>query len=280
MAQYRELAANACTLGILLVDPTIAEGFPIWGGYRNLDECPSMTQHASVGPPRTSTFEDIIHYTSALSPEEIINIGRDPRLLFRKTLLLVCAEWYTLVKYATTRLTQLEWELENPELQGKNGGLQATIKKLHSWRRRLPIFRVLVSEALEKVIKRETFMCSTENHVADLRRDFEILMARIETLKSRADGIMAVVTAVMTIEESKKAVEQNRSLARLTWLAVTFVPLSFVASLFSMNGDLSSLVSSFRTFFAVAIPLAAVVLFLTRFANLDFRMRWKGNFRD
>lgn len=239
-----------------------------------------MTQHASAGPPRTSTFEDIIHYTSTLPPEEITNVAKDPRLLFKRTLLLVCAEWYTLVKYATTRLTQLEWELENPDLQGKNGGLQVTIKKLHSWRRRLPIFRVLVSEVLEKVIKRENFMCNPENHIADLRRDFEILMASIETLQVRADGIMAVVTAVMSIEESRKAVEQNRSLARLTWLAVTFVPLSFVASLFSMNSDLSSLTSTFRTFFAVAIPLAAVVLFLTRFANVGLGMRWRAIHRD
>jgi len=253
----------------------------MWGGFRNLDDCPSMTQQPlPAGPPRTSTFEDVIHYTSTLTREEIINVAKDPRLLFKKTLLLVCAEWYTLVKYATTRLTQLEWELENPDLQGDNGGLQVTIKKLHSWRRRLPIFRVLVSEVLEKVIRREDFMGSPENHIADLQHDVESLLSCIETLQVRADGIMAVVTAVMSIEESRKAVEQNRSLARLTWLAVTFVPLSFVTGLFSMNSNLSSLVSTFRIFLAVAIPLTAVVLFLTRFANVGFEMRWKERFRD
>lgn len=227
------------------------------------------------GPPRTSTFEDVIHYTSVLTPEEITSIAKDPRLLFKKTLMIVCAEWYTLVKYATTRLTQLEWEIENPDLQSEIGGLQITINKLHSWRRRFPIFRTLVLEVLEKVVERDNFVSSPENHVRDLQRDFKILLSNLEDLQLRADRIMAVVTAVMSIEESKKAFEQNRSLARLTWLAITFAPLSFITSLFSMNSDLSTLGATFRIFFAVALPLTAIVLFLTRFANTGLEIRWK-----
>ena len=263
------------------MDPTISEGFPIWGGYRNFVDCPSMTVlPVPKGPPRISTFEDIIHYTSTLTPEEIANIPKDPRLLFKKTLMIVCAEWHTLVKYATTRLTQLEWEIENPELLGNNGGLQVTIQKLHSWRRRFPIFGTLLSEMLEKVVRREDFMSSRENHVHDLQRDNEILLSRIQDLQIRADRIMSVVTAVMSIEESKKAFKQNRSLARLTWLAITFAPLSFITSLFSMNSELSTLVTTFRVFFAVALPLTAVVLLLTRFVNVGLEVRWKELVRD
>ena len=262
-----------------MVDPTISEGYPIWGGYRNLEDCPSMT-HIPIpdGPPRTSTFEDVIHYTRRLTSEEIMSIAKDPRLLFKKTLMVVCAEWSTLAKYATTRLTQLEWEIENPSLQGDNGGLQVTIQKLHNWRRRLPIFRTLVSEVLEKVIKRESFASGTENHVHDLQRDFEILLSNIEYLRDRADRIMAVVTAVMSIEESKKAFEQNRSLTRLTWLAITFAPLSFITGLFSMNSDISSLVQTLRTYFTVALPLTAMVLLLTRFANVSLKIGPRGIF--
>ena len=272
---------RALHLGILLVDPTISEGFPIWGGYRNLSDCPSMSvTHVPRGQPRSSTFEDVIHYTSTLSVEEITNIGKDPRLLFKKALMIICAEWYTLVKYATTRLTQLEWEIENSKIQGKNGGLQITIAKQHSWRRRLPIYRALVSELLEKVIKRKNFASYPENHVEDLQRDFEILLSDIQNLQVHADRIMTVVTAVMSIEESKKAYEQNRSLARLTWLAITFAPLSFTTGLFSMNSNLSTLVETFRVFFAVALPLTAMVLLLTRFANVGLERKWRKQIPD
>ena len=228
------------------------------------------------GPSRASAFEDIIHYTSALTPEEVASIPKDPRLLFKKTLMVVCAEWSTLVKYAITRLTQLEWEIENPDLQNNNGGLQVTIGKLHTWRRRSPIFRTLVLEVLENVVKREKFMASPENLVHDLQKDFEILLSNIDTLQLRADRIMSVVTAVMSIEESKKAFEQNRSLARLTWLAITFAPLSFITWLFSMNGELTTLVSTFKVYFAVALPLTALILLLTRFSNIGARIRSKA----
>ena len=227
------------------------------------------------GPPRTSTFEDVIHYTTALTSEEIVEIAEDPRLMFKKALMIVGAEWYTLAKYATTRLAQLEWEIENPDLQGENGGLEVTIGKLHSWRRRFPIFDALVSEVLEKVVKRENFGSGSKNHVQDLQKDFENLLSTNRNLQVRADRIMAVVTAVMSIEESKKAFEQNRSLARLTWLAITFAPLSFITSLFSMNSGLSTLVATFKIYFAVALPLTAMVLFLTRFANIGIEIRWK-----
>ena len=220
-----------------------------------------------LGPPRTSNFEDVIFYTSALTPEEINRIPEDPRILWKKSLLMVCTEYYTFAKYAATRVSQLEWEVENPNIQHGQGGLQVTIDKLHRWRRRFPVARRLLSDALEKVIKRQNVMGRTHNHVLDLQRDFEIILSKIEDLQLRADRVMNVVTAVMSIEESRKAVDQNRSLARLTWLAVTFVPLSFTSSLFSMNGDLSTLVGTFRIFFAVALPLTAVVLFITRFAR-------------
>ncbi|KAL2046375.1 hypothetical protein N7G274_001822 [Stereocaulon virgatum] len=255
-------------LGILLVDPTITEGFCIWGGYRNLQDCPSMTvDPIPQGPPRTSAFEDIIYWTSSLASKDIVNIARDPRVLFKQTLLIVCAEWYTLLKYATTRLAQLEWELENPQLQHSVGGLAVTINKLHGWRRRFPIFRTLISEVLEKVIKRDRFMSFPDNHLSDLKCDFDIILSDIEMLQTRADRIMAVVTATMSIEESQKANDQNRSLARLTWLAVTFVPLSFTSSLFSMNGDLASLRRSFWIFCAVALPMTAIVLLITALSD-------------
>jgi Mg2+ and Co2+ transporter CorA len=223
------------------------------------------------GPPRTSAFEDVIYWTSSLASEDIINIARDPRVLFKHTLLIVCAEWYTLVKYATTRLTQLEWELENPQLQHSVGGLEVTINKLHGWRRRFPIFRTLISEVLEKAIKRDHFTSFPDNHLSDLKRDFEIILSDIEMLQTRADRIMAVVTATMSIEESQKANDQNRSLARLTWLAVTFVPLSFTSSLFSMNGDLASLGRSFWIFCAVALPMTAIVLLITTLSDRTAR---------
>lgn len=266
---------------VLLVDPTITEGFQIWGGYRNLEDCPRMRTASSLsGPPRTSTFEDIVYWTSQLSLSEIQEIPQDPLMLFKKALMAVCAEWYTLLKYATTRLTQLEWELENPGLQHREGGLRTTIQKLHSWRRRLPIFRTLLLELLEKVVKQTSSRNITSppsaNCLTELQQDCENLAATIEQLQLRADRIMSVVTAVMSIDESKKAFQQNRSLARLTWLAVFFVPLTFMTGLFSMQADLTALGRTLWIYFSVATPLTAIALLVTRYGITAFD-QWRTN---
>ena len=191
-------------VGVLLLDPPIKSGFPIWGGYRQFGQDPSV--HIPVKQsPRTSGFEDTIYWISQLSEKEIQSIPQDPRILFKKPLFIVCAEWLTLLKYATTRLTQLEWEIENPDLRHQADGLNVTLSKLHSWRRRFPIFKTLVSEISSNVIHRHAFASATENNLCDLARDFEILLADLESLQTRAERIMSVVTAVMSIEESKKA---------------------------------------------------------------------------
>ena len=132
---------------------------------------------------------------------------------------------------------------------------------------------------LDKIIKREEFMGKPGNHLLDLQRDYEIILSAVEELLIRADRNMAVAMAVMSIEESKKAVEQNRSLTRLTWLAVIFVPLSFTASLFSMNADLLKLKHTLGIFFAVAVSLTELVLFVIRYAYVGFDVEWKQLFR-
>ena len=251
-------------LGILLIDPTISAGYPLWDGYRTLNDCPSMTEDSiSQGPPRTSIFEDTIYWIQSLNPEEITKIAQDPRILFKKTLLIVCAEWYTLIKYATTRLTQLEWELENPLLQT---GLEDSLQKLHTWRRRIPIFNTLLLDVLDKIVNRDTFAFGTANHIQDLRPDFEILSNDINRLIARANAIMATLTAVMSIEESKKAIQQNKSLTRLTWLAATFVPLTFLTGFFSMQPSIAELTQTIWIYFVAAVPLTAVALLTTRYA--------------
>lgn len=59
--------------------------------------------------------------------------------------------------------------------------------------------------------------------------------------------------------------EQNRNFARLTYLAVVFVPLPWVLSFFSMNPDIVSLSKTFWIYFVVSIPLTAIALLIAKY---------------
>ena len=247
--------------GVLLVDPSVTEGHPIWGGYNNLIPCPSIHSTPSPRGPRHSVFEETIYWLGELTTPEVRSLRQDPWLLLQKPLSIVCSEWILLIKYANTRFSQLEWEVEDPQLRHHRDGLAVTISKLHTWRRRFPIYKVMVSETLEKMVRRR------RGSLQALEKDFVILLAELDTLHERAEKMMSVVTAVLSIEESQKALQQNRSLGRLTYLAALFVPLSFISSFFSMNDDITRLHDTFWIYFVVAIPMTLLALLVTRYSR-------------
>ena len=70
------------------------------------------------------------------------------------------------------------------------------------------------------------------------------------------------------IISSRRAIQQNQNLERLTYLAVIFAPLAFLSSFFSMAADLGALRETFGVYFAVAAPLSAVVFLIVDFKRL------------
>ena len=253
-------------VAILLVDPSITEGLPIWSGYNNLIPCPSIHQDRYERRSRGSMLSETIHWLEQMSTNEIRSIPQDPRILCRMPLSIVCSEWIMLLRYANTRFSQLEWEVEDPDLRHKGVGLALTLESLHTWRRRFPIYKNILSEAMEKVIRREGFLYATRRSLKILEKDFELLLSNLDDLQSRADRMMSVVTAVLSIEESQKALQQNRSLGRLTYLAALFVPLSFISSFFSMSEDITKLNKTFWVYSVTALPLTVVALIITRYS--------------
>ncbi|KAL8691065.1 MAG: hypothetical protein Q9218_003627 [Villophora microphyllina] len=261
-------------VGIVLVDPPITKGFPLWGGYNSLASCPSMTERFVPRASKASVFEDTIYWLEEMTDEEVQSICRDPQALFLKPLSIICSEWILLIRYAKTRFSQLEWEVEDPYLRHRGQGLASTLEKLHTWRRRFPIYKSIVSEILEKSIRREGFLGCTGNTLRTLEKDYQMLLSDLNDLHDRSERMMSVVTAVLSIEESQKALEQNRSLGRLTYLAALFVPLSFISSFFAMSEDISKLKSTFWVYFATAVPVTVLALLATRYSH-NLNMIWK-----
>lgn len=255
-------------LGIMLVDPTISEGFPLWGGYENFDDCPSMKDFEMNNvqvPPRTSVFDETIFWTSSLSSDEVLALLDDSRLFIKKALFIVCAEWKTIINYLTTRLTQLEWELNDtkdiPSFRNPNG-LEKSLGSLNTWRRRMPVYQEWVSQTLSRVINPPLFQgkAAAPNGVAELADDFQGLEKGLTAVMNRADRIESAIASIISIEESKKATKLNTTATRLSYLVVIFVPLSWTSGFYSMTTDVALLKGTFWVYFATAIPLTLLAL--------------------
>jgi hypothetical protein len=256
-------------IGVLLVDPTIKEGYPLWGGYPNFEDCPSMNdtpQAPSVSPrPEISMFEDVISRITTMSAADIRALSKDPRLFVNKPLYIICAEWITVIKYLTTRMTQLEWELDNNPITPFQHpeGLDAALVSLNTWRRRIPYYYECLAEAMQRVVTAKSFMGQplTESALLPLKDDFEELQAGLKAVAERADRIQTAVSTSISITENKKAIELNRTATRLTYLAVIFVPLTWVSGLFSMQSNFGPALNTIIwQYFSVALPLTIAAL--------------------
>ncbi|KAF2260860.1 hypothetical protein CC78DRAFT_471907 [Lojkania enalia] len=227
-------ANDEVMVGIVLVDPTVEGGKPLWYGHVNWLLPPGM-EIANTNPIASDAtlFQEIIHWTETYPWFESAKRDTpiDTRIIAKPTLFTICAEWLVVCDYVKARLSQIEWELEKPSLFRSQGDhIDTSLKRLHTWRRVIPVFREMrVQRALDE-------------------------------LQSRVDRLSSVVTAEISIEDARRGLEENHNLARLTWLATIFIPLSYVSGLFSMAEDISTMRETFGWYFAAALPLTVIAM--------------------
>jgi Mg2+ and Co2+ transporter CorA len=104
----------------------------------------------------------------------------------------------------------------------------------------------------------------TDPTLDDIIPDFEHVLRNLEGLETRVDRLIDRCTGEMQLAAARQSLAESHNLARLTWLATIFVPPTFVTGLFSMNENIGSLVETFRTYFAAAVPVAIIALIISR----------------
>ncbi|KAH6960038.1 hypothetical protein BKA56DRAFT_701449 [Ilyonectria sp. MPI-CAGE-AT-0026] len=78
------------------------------------------------------------------------------------------------------------------------------------------------------------------------------------TLKTRVDILLEAYPQAVSVRESIVANKQAQQVGYLTSLATLFVPVSFIAAVFSMGGDYAAGQQSFYVFWAISLPIVVV----------------------
>lgn len=266
-------------IGILLLDPTISEGHPMWRKYRNWVRPPPMgsTLPKEGAPPGESFFGDFIYW--ACRPDVFAFDGSgnssSPICVPTQALLhLVCSEWLTMIDYIKTRLNQVDWEIAFPwDFLSKDDQIDRALTKLHQWRRVVPVYREMLADTFLRVFRETahpTKMQPTNDGESRLpsaldrlmhtdcinayKQDFSLVLSYMEEYQERIDRLTNVVTAVINMQDSRRGFKDNRNLQWLTWLATFFIPLSFVATMLSMSSDPYQLGESAKLWAEVSLP--------------------------
>ncbi|KAK4447210.1 hypothetical protein QBC34DRAFT_410097 [Podospora aff. communis PSN243] len=152
--------------------------------------------------------------------------------------------------------------------------------ELHRWRRRSrqSLYKLRLVEAF--VVHWQTMervMGSSENPSDAQQAD--LLLLDIKHIANRIDEYMRslelmapMATSLLQLMDSERSVSEAVNVRRLTYIALVFVPLSFVASIFSMGDDFAPGRPGFWVYFAVAIPMALVVLAFLKLDVLRLRL--------
>ncbi|KAI0200680.1 hypothetical protein F4808DRAFT_427487 [Astrocystis sublimbata] len=266
-------------VGILLLDPTLTKGFPLWRGRRTLWSTPKYGEAPPKGPPlqHDNLFEHFVfwaqqtHLFPNCRSEHVSKVHVPMQVLLH----FIASEWLTMSDYIKARLSQLDWEIVKPQFFGRGKkGVNDMLEKLHMWRRLVPLYREMITETIRHIDQFSGRMQEPVQHCEDAdeqhkhthmlishyKVDLVNVKSQLEEYQNRIDQITSVVTAVISIDNSRRGLQDNRNIGRLTWLATLFIPLSLVAGVLSMQDDVSSISGyTFKVYFGTAVPLSIVV---------------------
>ncbi|KAI0123836.1 hypothetical protein BJ170DRAFT_599032 [Xylariales sp. AK1849] len=248
-------------IGVLLVDPAITAGHPVWSGHRPPQNSPTPSQRQNMNDfsPMTSLFDDVLFHMTHLSTAEAKAMGSHSPLMVNGLVRIACSEWYLLVTYITARLAQIEQQIERPNSRPDSSKLDAAVAKLNDWRRRVLTYKSMVYDMQQKLCRKVDHDINSE---FSLQRDVEIIARHLESLYDRALRLFAVATTAQALQQDQRAIDANR-LGTVSTYFLIFAPLSLLSSILSMNDDLSVMAKTIWIYFCVAVPVMLMFYVLT-----------------
>lgn len=170
---------------------------------------------------------------------------------------IIAAEWVKYVDVMQECLISHEYRADDISALGK---FEMRLRELQSWRRRALLSQRKVQSIL---IRLESWKAANPNDTPLLQPliiDYQHISHHIDECARLLETTVPTVTSAVQIFEARRAFDETANITRLTILALIFMPLNYVSSLFSMQASNAPGNSEFWVYFAVAIPLTLLVL--------------------
>ncbi|KAL5425035.1 hypothetical protein PMIN06_005666 [Paraphaeosphaeria minitans] len=265
--------------GIVLLDAPISDSYtasrneglsPVhlasklfFGGTEDFTMTPTGGVHSRNGNPTTVTnrgmLDELVHYWTEETPLVLTTPKPTVRDIAYYPLKMVAAEWVSYI--AVMGMSVREYELSTTlsgDLIAQLETLNANLRILQGWRRRLLSTQAKLRRTLRFI----------ENHVDRkqpsedwdvLIDDFEFIRTGVAEHGEKLEAMVSVVTSTAALIEGRRSLTETENVTRLTVLAVVFLPLSYISSLFSMADEFRPGGPRFWVYFAIAVPMAFMV---------------------
>lgn len=249
---------------------------------------------------RRGMLDELVYYWTASGPPAGIFEASGPPSLHALAYLplrIVAAEWVNYITLVDFSAKEYEWNGSDNDAPGRGtrdatavasrtdwkakvDALDARLRALQAWRRRvMSSMRKMrqVARFLDSPVPGVDGACcngTSDRHFdhgaanawTALRSDYMSLATEITEHGARLESMLAVVASGMALLEGRRALAEAANITRLTVLAFVFLPLTFVAGLFSIGGSdvYAPGGSHFWVYWAVALPLTLIVMLMVR----------------
>ncbi|EAT81887.1 hypothetical protein SNOG_10493 [Parastagonospora nodorum SN15] len=164
----------------------------------------------------------------------------------------VCAEWLKMRQAFNIILDDVEsvfnYSVDQAEMRTV---IDMNLTSLARLNLHLPRWKNMIVATLEDAFPAAAHLISSTSHkgqheendlllgqvVPDLKR----ILHHLGELEARATRLTDRCVAEMQLQAARQSLAESHNLARLSWLATIFVPLTFLSGLFSMSQDIGSL---------------------------------------
>lgn len=201
---------------------------------------------------------------------------------------LAASNWIVINEYINRELTTIEYTLEREEPSFRD--LEIYLKDLYIHRRRVTRYHELITETKDQCTRcgqrswpRNLTSSVAAEQALDREDDFSNLQLWIQWTAQRIEKNIKLLTALVAIGEGKQGLAENHGIARLSLLAMVFLPFSSVATILGMQGNFAPGDGKFWLFWVVAVSLTAFVVgaFLCYDGVMGWirerlRIRWLG----
>jgi Mg2+ and Co2+ transporter CorA len=238
---------------------------PFLGTYEDFLEPPKFSSDWSRlnDKSRGGMMQELVDYWERSTPASFE--AKDPTIesLAYYPLKIVAAEWVKYLAVMQYCIKQYEYQGDLlPDLDKFNMDL----RELQGWRRRSMNSQRKINSVIRQLKSRERehpFSLARAN-LRYLIEDFEVISSNIENAGRRLENMLPVVMSLVQVIDARHALAETANISRLTILALVFVPLSYISSLFSMNSQNMPGSSHFWVYFAVAVPVTLLVFLVAR----------------
>jgi len=178
---------------------------------------------------------------------------------------IAAAQWMSYVELMSHSIKQYEYSTETIPAREQLAKLNSDLRDLQSWGRRVMSTKDKLRGIIASIQFQRVTDTTTEKIVTQLVDDFQHILQKVDAYGKRLESTVLIVISMIQIADARFSFMETTHIMRLTYLALIFVPLGYVASLLSMNESIAPRVGSiFGLYFLVAIPVTILVVLVAR----------------